>query len=188
MEIRVIREHFTPRCTIGRLLIDDRFECYTLEDGIRTHKVAGETAIPVGRYAVTVTHSPRFKCRLPLLAGVPDFSGVRIHAGNTDADTAGCILVGRTRLASAQRIGASRVAFDALLPKIEAALRAGDAVALTIEQVNAPLELAVRSVRRKGKPPTRKATMRKAAARKSGARARRRPAIALKKTTRNKTR
>jgi hypothetical protein len=188
VEIRVIREQFTPRCTIGRLLIDDHFECYTLEDGIRTNKVAGETAIPVGRYAVTVSHSPRFKCRLPLLADVPNFTGVRIHAGNTSADTAGCILVGRTRSESAQRIGASRIAFEALLPKIEAALRAGEAVALTIEQVNAPLELAIRTVGRKGKGPPRKPAGPKAAVQKRGARARRRPGPAVKKIKRSKTR
>jgi hypothetical protein len=153
MQIRVIREHFTPGCTIGRLLIDGDFECFTLEDGIRTTKVVGATAIPVGRYPVTVTHSPRFKRRLPLLGNVPKFSGIRIHAGNSAVDTAGCILVGQTRNDASQRIGASRLAFEALLPKIEAALRAGEAVELTIEQVNAPIELATRAVRRQPKRP-----------------------------------
>lgn len=146
MEIRVIRDHFTPGCTIGRMLIDGRFECFTLEDGIRRNKVDGATAIPTGRYPVSVTHSPRFKRRLPLLAKVPRFSGIRIHPGNSAADTAGCILVGQTRNDASERVGASRLAFDALLPKIEAALRAGDPVELTIEQVNAPEELATRRI------------------------------------------
>lgn len=51
-------------------------------------------AIPEGRYAVVITWSPKMKQWLPLLLGVPMFSGIRIHAGNTARDTAGCILVG----------------------------------------------------------------------------------------------
>ena len=51
-------------------------------------------AIPEGRYAVVITWSPKMKQWLPLLLGVPMFSGIRIHAGNTSKDTAGCILVG----------------------------------------------------------------------------------------------
>jgi hypothetical protein len=169
MELRVIRENFKAGCTIGRLLIDGRFECFTLEDGIRRHKVDGATAIPVGRYAVTVTHSPRFKCRLPLLANVPKFSGVRIHPGNSAADTAGCILVGQTCDGARERIAGSRRAFDALLPKIEAALQAGEPVELAIEQVNAPIELSVRAVRRGAVKPAAK-TSKRAAGRKAAAR------------------
>lgn len=86
--------------TAGRLSIDGEYFCDTLEDTVRTlrnatDKVPGKTAIPAGEYRVTVTHSPRFKRELPLLERVPFFEGVRIHAGNSDRDTEGCILVGR---------------------------------------------------------------------------------------------
>lgn len=90
--------------TIGRLYIDDRYFCDTLEPtdrGLtqdnpqRRLKVAGQTAIPTGRYTVAVTHSPRFGRPLPLLLNVPLFEGVRIHSGNYPWHTQGCILVGR---------------------------------------------------------------------------------------------
>ena len=77
------------------------------------------TAIPAGFYEVVVNFSQRFQRQLPLLLGVPNFDGVRIHAGNTDADTEGCLLVGKTK--ARDFIGGSRAAFDALFPKIQRA-------------------------------------------------------------------
>ena len=170
MEIRVIREHFTPACTIGRMLVDGEFECFTLEDGIRTRKLAAETAIPIGRYPITITHSPAFRRRLPLLGNVPEFSGVRIHPGNTSVDTAGCILVGRGWTPGDDRIAASRLAFEALFAKIETALAAEDAVSITIEQVNAPAELMARALKRR--PPPQSTRKKTAAAGKRRGRAR----------------
>lgn len=80
--------------TIGKLFINGKYFCDTLEDCIREEKIAGETAIPFGKYEVTISYSPRFKKNLPLLLNVPNFEGVRIHNGNTKDDTEGCILVG----------------------------------------------------------------------------------------------
>lgn len=103
--------------TIGRLTAGGKTLCDTLEDadrglsqamgadGVARLKVKGATAIPTGRYRVTLdVVSPRFKARswarpyggrVPRLLGVPGFEGVLIHPGNTAADTDGCILVGR---------------------------------------------------------------------------------------------
>lgn len=117
----LIRSRFSKRSTIGRLFIDGKFECWTLEDAVRPEKVQNETAIPAGHYPVRITPSPRFKRDLPLVVGVPGFEGIRIHPGNTDADTEGCILVGTS--AAADRVNESRRAFDALFLKLEVAPR-----------------------------------------------------------------
>jgi hypothetical protein len=119
MDLKVLRKELTARSTIGELHVDGKFECFTLEDAVRPVKIKGVTAIPAGVYEVVVNFSERFKRPLPLLLNVPNFDGVRIHAGNTDADTEGCLLVGRTK--AADFIGGSRPAFDALFAKIQRA-------------------------------------------------------------------
>ena len=119
MKITVKRIHRTDISTIGELYIDGVFECYTLEDIEREVKIKSETAIPNGTYKVIINQSNRFKRLLPLLLNVPNFEGVRIHSGNTNHDTEGCILVGQTR--SKNFIGQSRKAFDKLFKKMQAA-------------------------------------------------------------------
>ena len=116
MNLRLIRRWPKATCTIGELLVDGAWFCFTLEDVERPEKIPGETAIPAGRYKVIITHSQRFDRELPLLVDVPGFTGIRIHAGNTDADTRGCILVGKRTLENA--IGESRAALDALMEKL----------------------------------------------------------------------
>ena len=88
----------TPEYTIGRLYIDEKFFCHTLEDAVREEKIAGKTAIPEGTYQVIVYRSSKFKRDLPLLLDLPDFEGIPIHRGNTAKDTRGCILVGENKV------------------------------------------------------------------------------------------
>jgi hypothetical protein len=78
---------------IGDFFIDGVFFCYSLEDEIRFEKVYGKTAIPDGRYKVVLTRSNRFKRIMPLLVDVPNFSGVRLHGGNTAENSHGCPLI-----------------------------------------------------------------------------------------------
>jgi hypothetical protein len=117
MKIVVVRDTFTENSTIGKMLIDGAFFCYTLEDTIRDKKIDGETAIPYGTYKVIINMSNRFKREMPLLLNVPNFEGVRIHNGNTKADTHGCILVGATK--SKDFIGDSKTTFTKLMNKLK---------------------------------------------------------------------
>ena len=123
MKIDVVRNVLDDKSTIGDLFVDGVFTCHTLEDVVRpagAPKVFGETAIPYGTYQVTITYSPHFERDMPLLVNVPDFEGVRIHPGNTAADTEGCLLVGEG--ATADAITQSRAAFDVLYPQIRDAI------------------------------------------------------------------
>lgn len=121
MKLQLVRTERSGNSTIGELSVDGQFECYTLEDLERPVKIKGETAIPVGHYEVIINQSQRFGRLLPLLLNVPEFEGVRIHPGNTAADTEGCILVGETK--GEASIGQSRAAFQQLFDKLEIALK-----------------------------------------------------------------
>ena len=97
MIMQLVRDDCTVDRTLGTLRFPDGYVCQTLEDPIRTVKVMHDTCIPSGTYRVSITRSQRFKKMLPLVHDVPEFEGIRIHAGNTTADTSGCILVGAER-------------------------------------------------------------------------------------------
>jgi len=131
MLIEVQRNTSSANSTIGKMYVDGQFECYTLEDVVRIAKIPGKTAIPAGRYAIVVDMSTRFHKRMPRLLNVPSFAGVRIHAGNTAADTEGCILVGRVK--GVDRVGQSRLAYGVLFGKINKALRDGHTVTIDIK-------------------------------------------------------
>lgn len=98
LEIKIKRIAKKQEYTIGSLSIGGKWICNTLEPhcinwAIET-KVAGKTAIPMGRYQVKLCRSPKFGRLLPRLINVPLFRGVLIHPGNTPKNTQGCILVG----------------------------------------------------------------------------------------------
>lgn len=110
MEIQVNRIARKDGYTIGRMSLNGVYFCDTLEDTDRglnaamsvdeilSKKRKGITAIPTGKYDVILTFSPRFKRALPLLLSVKGYEGVRVHAGNTNKDTEGCLLVGENKI------------------------------------------------------------------------------------------
>lgn len=120
MELRLERKWKKEKYTIGNLYVDGKFFCNTIEDrdrGLRQdlplsvnqkRKVKNETAIPTGRYRVTLgVKSPKMSQRpaydfcqgyVPRLINVPAFDGILIHIGNTERDSAGCIIVGENKV------------------------------------------------------------------------------------------
>lgn len=106
MKLLLKRIALKPTYTIGRLYLlkggAEVYLCDTIEDTVRDlktekDKVFGKTAIPKGTYKLTYSFSNRFKRFLPELIDVPFFKGVRMHAGNTEVDTEGCLLVGKNK-------------------------------------------------------------------------------------------
>ena len=147
MDLQLIRYNSASDYTDGLLFIDGKFECYTLEDEYRTDKVYGETRIPDGTYFIELRTEGGFHNRYLKKFGsefhkgmlwvkdVPNFEYILIHIGNTDEDTAGCILVGSTADKDKNFIGASGAAYKDLYPKVANALLEKEGVTLTIKTI-----------------------------------------------------
>ena len=148
MELVLTRIAKRKTYTIGRLALVERIDdeylagsqetyfCDTLEPTWRDYahggrKIKGCSAIPEGRYAVVISFSPKMQKWLPILLGVPMFSGIRIHAGNTSNDTEGCILVGQN-LKKGMVLN-SNIWLHRLKDKIVAAKDKGEPVWITIK-------------------------------------------------------
>lgn len=116
MKLTLVRDNLNKNYTEGKLYIDEVYFCDTLEDTVREVKIQNETAIPKGHYRVIINMSTRFKKLMPLLLNVANFTGVRIHSGNTKEDTEGCILVGKK--IKDGFVGKSRDTFKLLMKKI----------------------------------------------------------------------
>lgn len=150
MEIRLKRIARKETYTIGRIYVDGKYVCDTVEDRDRglsqslpvsvniAKKRKGMTAIPTGRYRVTLdVQSPKYSkfksyawCNgyLPRLINVPAFDGILIHAGNSAADSAGCLLVGENKV-----VGKVLNSMDTLKRLYAILKTAKDSIYITIE-------------------------------------------------------
>jgi hypothetical protein len=136
MEIWIIRDTEGPDYTLGRLYVNQKFLGHTCEDKDRhlekdpEAKVYGKSAIPTGVYEADLSLSSRFKKVMPIIHGVAGFEGIRIHGGNTAADTLGCPLLGAVR----SRYGVFNCAEvnERLIHMMEQAKAAGEKITVTV--------------------------------------------------------
>lgn len=122
---------------------------FSLEDERRHTKVYGETCIPTGSYELKLRTEGGMHHRYDALFGdrhkgmiwlqnVPGFEYVYIHIGNTDDDTAGCILPGEVPLVYPDgefHVGRSTQAYWRLYEDMVPALIAGERVVLHITEI-----------------------------------------------------
>ncbi len=121
MKLLLKRTWFTDKSTQAPILINDTFECFTLEDTDRCLETGGikipeETAIPRGRYRVIIDWSDRFQRPMPHVLDVPQFKGIRFHILNTIDETEGCIGLGAKR--GIDRLDLSAIAFNQFFKKL----------------------------------------------------------------------
>lgn len=140
MEIVVERIYLGPRYTIGHLYVNGMYVCDTIEDVVRilnteADKIKHKTAIPSGRYKVQLTYSPHFKRVLPELLNVPFFKDIRIHAGNTEDDSSGCIIVGMNKVTG--KVLDSKITLDKLMNLLTPTLERKEEIYITIIEKHA---------------------------------------------------
>lgn len=139
MELKLVRLYKKSEYTIGKMYINGEYFCDTVEDTdrglkqsmtskqIAVLKVYGKTAIPTGRYRVTLTYSNKFKRVLPLVNNVLGFLGIRMHNGKDANSSLGCIIVGENKIKGG--VINSKVTLERLMAK----LRGQTNIWLTIE-------------------------------------------------------
>ena len=159
MHLEVLRFSSGKAATLGALYVQrgggKRFLCFTLEDRFQTEKKYSETRIPAGRYRITLRteggHHARYTHMFPAIhrgmlwiRDVPNFEFILIHIGNTDDDTAGCLLVGDSavgNVAEKGSIGSSKSAYQRIYPTIAEAIEAGEEVWIQYTNYDTPPEL-----------------------------------------------
>lgn len=156
MKLTVKRAFRGPNYTIGHLYINNTYFCDTLEDPDRgldsnmptqeilKKKIKGDTCIPYGKYVVSMDIvSPKYSNfskypyakiangKMPRIMGVKGFDGILIHAGNTQKDTEGCLLVGYNKVKG--KVIDSQSTWTSLYNKMKAAKDKGQTI--TIEYI-----------------------------------------------------
>lgn len=144
MKIEIIREDISSSCTFGKMYINGKLQCNTLEDVQRDFKIKGETAIPKGNYNITLRneggkneiYKKKFGSQhkgMLYLNNVANYEYVLIHIGNTKKDTEGCILVGLGRDIGSNSITQSTDAYKLIYPTIANAIMSKEKVELIIK-------------------------------------------------------
>ena len=155
LELTIERRYFKSTYCIGKLFVEGMPLCDTLEDKDRgltqnmptaeiyKKKTYGQTAIPYGRYEVRLTYSPKYATRswaakykglIPEILEVPGFSNVRLHVGNSSADTSGCPLCGENKVVG-RLVNSTQAFYDLMDYYLLPAHEAGQRMFITIMKV-----------------------------------------------------
>jgi hypothetical protein len=146
VNLKLVRFSSGVDSTLGALYVGGKFSCFVLEDERRDVKVPGETRIPAGTYDIRLRgwggfhnrymHRFDFHEGMLELVGVPGFTDILIHCGNTDKDTAGCLLLGdgvHENVTTPGYLTGSETAYRRVYPSVALAIKNGGA-RLTIEE------------------------------------------------------
>lgn len=152
MKIEVKRIFNCSTYCISHVYIDGKYICDGIEDTdrmldnsmdenyIKSKKVYAKTAIPTGTYRMTLgVVSAKFsqkkyymdfcKGKLPRLENVKGFSGILWHRGNTEKDSAGCLILGYNKVKG--KVIDSQRAFETVYRMLDIANRIGDPIFVT---------------------------------------------------------
>ena len=155
MKLQVVRTQFGKDATNGLLFVNGVFECYTLEDQYQAVKVMHETCIPEGTYDIKFRTVGGFHEKYKKKYGnshygmlhlqdVPNFTYILIHAGNSDEDTSGCLIVGETQqdldISDDGFVGHSGKAYVKLYNKMAKELLLGKSVTIEYTTITKLLE------------------------------------------------
>lgn len=138
MKLNLRRFLYEEDTTLGYLLVNDKFECWTLEDKVRDVKIKHETAIPTGIYTIVLTDKNKWNKVMPHLVDVPNFDGIYMHAGNSNSDTSGCPLVA-DKLVNLKTNESSKIAFDRLMEKFRLAEKNKEDIFISVEDYIRPI-------------------------------------------------
>ena len=157
MKLYLERRWKKPTYTIGRLYVDGKYFCNTMEPvdrglsntsvpglltssewqraekeakRVKAENKAGTTAIPTGCYKIMLEMSGHFHELRPYFRHVPGFEGIMIHEGNYPKDTHGCILLGEN--SQKGRVLKSAYHVQQLVALIKKALKEKDEVIIKI--------------------------------------------------------
>jgi len=154
MKILVDRKYKKNTYTISNVYVDDKWMGNIIEDKdrglkqtdplsvIKAKKVPKETAIPSGKYRITLdVVSPKFsansyyykicKGRLPRLLNVPGFEGILIHKGSSALDSAGCLICGLNTVKG--KVTQSASCFEKLYKLLDAANKRHEIIEIEIK-------------------------------------------------------
>ncbi len=132
MKILVERFDSGSNDTLGRVYVDGVLKCFSIEDEKRAVKVKGDTRIPQGTYKVCFYDSPSHGKKSLMIQNVPNFDKILIHTGNTEDDTAGCLIVGKRigTLNNKRAVLDSKTAFREIYALIAPVIEAGQEVTI----------------------------------------------------------